>query len=563
MPRAARNNVIAGGPSAGDAITVAAVPDFERFFDDAPCGFLVTNLDGLIEQVNTRFAAWTGLTAHELVGRRTFQELLSVDSQIYYQTHFAPSLGLHRVVRNASLELSGPGQPILAVTSAELHEATAAEPARVWLVLIDATLSRSFEQESHRAQQRMARLQRLTSAFAVALTRQEVVSVTVAEILDGSEGDHGFLADVVGDNLRILEALPDDEVALAAWEASDIPNIPLLAQSMRSNTAVFMENSDGVATHLPPLRTDGVGSRRVALLPMATAGQARGVLCVASSKEATFQPDERAFLVLFAELTAQAIERARLHDDAIVRAEQMVALYDHERQVAAAFQQHLLNRTMPFDSRVDLDTKYQAGGELVEIGGDFFDAFLVTKNRLAVAVGDVVGRGIPAATVMGQVRTALRAYALEGDGPAATLARLDAFAETIDGAFCTSVAYSELDLETGELRYSCAGHPPPVLVLPAGGTEVLWGGRSPLLGVEPRAPKAEAVAHMPVGARLLLYSDGLVETRTRAIDEGIAVLVTQLDANRDIGLDRLATVVDGHGAHSDDVCVLSLTRRNP
>jgi len=539
------------------------VTPFERLFDQAPCGFLLTDLDGLIQQVNARFATWTGYTADELVGRRTFQELLSVESQIYYRTHFAQPSGQQQGMRDVALELNGvDGRPILAVTNAELHEATPTEPARVWLVLIDATARRAFEQESQRARQRLARLQRLTSAFAVALTRQEVVSVTVAEILDGTEGDHGFLADVVGDNLRILEALPHDEVARAAWEASDIPNIPLLAQSMRSNTPVFMENSDGVGTLLPPLRTDGVSSRRVALLPMATAGQARGVLCVASSKEATFQPDERAFLVLFAELTAQAIERARLHDEAIVRAEQMIALYDHERQVAALFQQHLLNRRMPVDERVVLDASYQAGGDLVEIGGDFFDAFFVTKNRLAVAVGDVVGRGIPAATVMGQVRTALRAYALEGRGPASTLERLDAFAESIEGAFCTSVGYSELDLETGELRYSCAGHPPPVLVLPAGGAEVLWGGRSPLLGVDPAGPKTEAVVHMPVGARLLLYSDGLVETRTRPIDEGIAVLVTQLDANRDIGLDRLARVVDGHGAYSDDVCVLSLTRRS-
>ena len=429
---------------------------------------------------------------------------------------------------------------------------------------ISRTREVDFEQlfnEARRAQLRLAQLQRLTAAFAVALTREEVVSVTVAEILGGAEGDHGFLADVFDDTLRILDVLPDDEVARAAWETSDIPNIPMLAESMRLNTPVFIENSDGVGAKLPPLRTDGVSSCRVALLPMATVGRARGVLCVASSKLSTFQPDERAFLVLFAELTAQAIERARLHDEAVLRAEQMEVAYDHERQVAALFQQHLLNRTMPVDDRIDLDASYQAGGELVEIGGDFFDAFFVGPDRLGVAVGDVVGRGIPAATVMGQVRTALRAYAMEGHGPAWTLGRLDAFAESIDGAFCTSVAYSELDLATGELLYSCAGHPPPVLVLPAGGTEVLWGGRSSLLGVEPTATKTEAVVHMPPGSRLLLYSDGLVETRERAIDDGIAELVTQLDANRGIGLSRLAELVDGHGSYSDDVCVLSLTRR--
>lgn len=562
MPFVGRNDDLTASLNANDALAVPSAADFERLFNDAPCGFLVTDLDGVILQVNTRFSTWTGYSAGELVQRRSFQELLSVGGQIDYQTDFAPPLGVQRVVRDVPLELIGiNGQPVFALTNAEVHEATSTHPACVWVVLIDATERRIFEQESQRARMRLARLQRLTAAFAVASTRQEVVSVTVDEILDGAEGDHGFLADVVGDRLRILQALPNDEAARASWEVSDILNIPLLAQSMHSNTAVFLENSDGTGTHFPPLRNDDVSSRRVALLPMATAGQARGVLCVASSKEATFQPDERAFLVLFAELTAQAIERARLHDEAVVRAEQMVVAYDHERQVAALFQQHLLNRTMPVDRRMLLATTYQAGGERVEIGGDFFDSFFVTPNRLAVAVGDVVGRGIAAATVMGQVRTALRAYALEGHGPAWTLARLDTFSQSIDGAFCTSVAYSELDLDSGELHYSCAGHPPPVLVVPGGDIEVLWEGRSPLLGVEPSATKAEAVVRMPPGGRLLLYSDGLVETRTRSIDSGIAELVAHLESDRSMTLARVAELVDADGAYSDDVCVLSLTRR--
>jgi len=728
----------------------------ELRFHDAPCGFLITDPDGLIEQVNSRFAAWTGFTADELVGRQYFEDLLTVGSRIYYQTHFAPTLGLQGMVRDVALELSGcDGRPVLAIANAEVHQATITLPAaqfgdalrqvvraastdearpiltdavHVWMVLIDATERRAFEQASQRKQRRLARLQTLTSAFAVASTHQEVVSVVVAEVFDGLEGDHGFLADIDGDGLRILEALPADAAALGAWEVSDIPSVPMLAESLRSNTPLFVEHSDEIWSHLPLLRTDGVATTRVALLPMATAGRAMGVLCVASSTQSTFQPDERSFLMVFAELTAQSIERARLHDEAVIRALQVAflaelsaeldeatsfdqraqrlvnvlvpaiadfatvevgrpdngliaaahvnpelvdtlrqlhiavkpadqpvplggalmpsdkrephvigevrsemfdtgvlspaqrdllthlmpmsyvclplvargalvatlslftkesgrrygpsdlphlrelaaraalalenaRLYDHQRKVAASFQQQLLRRPMPSDARVELASRYQAGGEQVEIGGDFFDAFLVTPDRLAVAVGDVVGRGIPAATVMGQLRTALRAYALEGRGPASTLERLDLFAESIDGAFCSSVAYAELDLDTGELQYSCAGHPPPVLVSPTGQTAPLWEGRSPLLGLDPAAPKAKAVVQVPHGGRLLLYTDGLIETRDRALDDGIADLVTHLSSDRDISLDRLAELVDGHGVHTDDVCMLSLTWR--
>ena len=179
-----------------------------------------------------------------------------------------------------------------------------------------------------------------------------------------------------------------------------------------------------------------------------------------------------------------------------------------------------------------------------------------------MAVGDVVGRGIPAATVMGQLRTALRAYALEGHGPARTLDHLDAFATTIDGAFCASVVYAELDLVTGELWYSSAGHPPPVLVTPDSQISVLWEGRSPLLGIDTTTHKAQALVQMPVNARLLLFTDGLIEAQTRGIDQGLDELAEHLQYDHDIDLDTLVKKIDVHEAYNDDICVLSLTRRN-
>ena len=94
-----------GWHDAGDLLAVLPATDFERLFNDAPCGFLITDLDGVILHVNSRFATWTGFAAGELVRRRSFQELLSVESQIYYQTDFEPTLGVQRVIRDVPLEL--------------------------------------------------------------------------------------------------------------------------------------------------------------------------------------------------------------------------------------------------------------------------------------------------------------------------------------------------------------------------------------------------------------------------------------------------------------------------
>ena len=128
---------------------------------------------------------------------------------------------------------------------------------------------------------------------------------------------------------------------------------------------------------------------------------------------------------------------------------------------------------------LDLDVAYRPGVSGLEVGGDWYDAFWLTDGEtVALAVGDVVGRGLGAAATMGQLRSALRALAAMELGPGTLLEALDRYACLHEVGRMTTVVYCELDLATGRLRYACAGHPPPVVVRPGEGPSVLWGGRS-------------------------------------------------------------------------------------
>ena len=124
---------------------------------------------------------------------------------------------------------------------------------------------------------------------------------------------------------------------------------------------------------------------------------------------------------------------------------------------------------------------YRPGTAALEVGGDWYDAFPLESGAIALVVGDVVGHGLEAAVAMGQLRGAVSALA-QTAGPALLLDRLDAFVETVPSAATATLAYVELDPETGHVRYACAGHPPPLVVSPDGRTRFLWDGRSAPLG---------------------------------------------------------------------------------
>src|SRR6185437_10685791 len=211
--------------------------------------------------------------------------------------------------------------------------------------------------------------------------------------------------------------------------------------------------------------------------------------------------------------------------------------------------------------------RYEPAVTPLEIGGDFYDVLRIGDGRIGIIVGDCVGRGLSAAAVMGQLRASARALLLTGAEPARLLEELDAVAELIPDAFCTTVFLAVLDTESGELSYSCAGHLPAVLAAPGKAHTLIDDARSVPLAVQRKNSRPQATVTLAPGSTLMLYTDGLVERRDVGLDDGIAHLGKTVAAAMNQTVDDVADAVltelappDGY---DDDIAIVVYRRPYP
>ncbi|NLD77560.1 MAG: SpoIIE family protein phosphatase [Acidimicrobiales bacterium] len=233
--------------------------------------------------------------------------------------------------------------------------------------------------------------------------------------------------------------------------------------------------------------------------------------------------------------------------------------HEREAEIASTLQQSMLELAIEDDPRLALSVHYQAGAEQMEAGGDWYDVVALADGRIALIVGDVVGRSLKAATVMGRLRGACRGLVLATGDAAQVLSHLDTVAETIEGARYSTCCCVVLDPAEQTATYSSAGHP-PVLMLPADGApSFLWDAQGPPLTV-PVERRPSATIPFPTGTRLFLYSDGLVERRNEVIDKGLdrlaAAVVTGRERSVDDECDRVATALFEDFAQHDDVAIV-------
>jgi len=208
---------------------------------------------------------------------------------------------------------------------------------------------------------------------------------------------------------------------------------------------------------------------------------------------------------------------------------------------------------------VRLAARFEPGGAGVEVGGDWYDVLELDDGSIGLAIGDVAGRGVPAAAVMAQLRNALRAYAVELHRPSAALARLNRLAWIHEDSVMATVIYLVFDPTSGRVRLANAGHLPPLQANPDGSTLYLDGGRSLPLGVQGITTYTDAEYELSPGSTLLLYTDGLIEKRRRPIDEGLARLAACVGDHGDLEelCDRLLAQLGPSG--EDDVTLLTLS----
>jgi serine/threonine-protein kinase RsbW len=235
--------------------------------------------------------------------------------------------------------------------------------------------------------------------------------------------------------------------------------------------------------------------------------------------------------------------------------------YELEARTSHTLQATLLPPPPPQVPGVSVAVRYLAATYGVEIGGDFYDVAPLPSGHVAIAVGDVVGHDITAAATMGQLRSVYRALLVEGPAPTAVIDRLQASWPLLGLQRMATALFATLDLPTGLLRVASAGHPPPLLVAD-GRAEFLPVVPSRMLGAPP-APAVEWTGVLPPGATLVLFTDGLVESRTNDIDAGLARLRAAAGRSATAGPDELCDRLldDLAGTHrADDIALLAVTR---
>jgi len=272
--------------------------------------------------------------------------------------------------------------------------------------------------------------------------------------------------------------------------------------------AVFIADVDHADILNPILREKRI--RSLLGVPLIVEGELLGVLHVGSLRPREFGEADLAVLQVAAARAAPGIERARL-----------ATAFEHEHRVATVLQRSMLPRRTVAFAGVTAAARYLPAAE--EVGGDWYDIFELPRGRVGVAIGDVVGHGIRAAALMGQVRTALHAYALEDHGAARTLELVDRFMQTLSDATMATAAYAILDPDTGVMTLSSAGHLPPI-VIGAGGARVVELPPSPPLGAVPYGSCTETEVTLGAGEMLFMYTDGLIERPGTPLSESIEEL---------------------------------------
>ncbi len=401
---------------------------------------------------------------------------------------------------------------------------------------------------------RLERLQKITAGLSEAVTPTQVAAVMVQGGLSVLGGTSAWIG-VLDEPGRTLVALAASFPVEPGGPAAQIPLTAASprAEVTRTGTPVWLPSAAEALDRYPGLRAIGIAAGALGVVPLVSHGRPIGAMLLSFDESRELEPEERALVVTLAEQCAQALERARLHQ--------------REHDVALTLQQSMLPSALPVVPGLELTGRYRPAVQTLEVGGDWYDVHELPDGRVALMVGDVVGRGLGAATTMGQLRSALAALALSEAAPGQVLDDLERFARQVDGAGLGTVVYCLLDPLGGTLRYACAGHPPPLVLRPGGPAEYLEDGRSPLLCALPPGltpPRSEGAYRLPPGATLLLYSDGLVERRGESLEVGLRRLADLAAdyAERGSGdwCERLVdTMLAGSG--DDDVALLRVTYR--
>ncbi|WP_405428968.1 GAF domain-containing SpoIIE family protein phosphatase [Streptomyces erythrochromogenes] len=382
----------------------------------------------------------------------------------------------------------------------------------------------------------------LAIALTEAVTARQVSAVVTEELLPAFGGRqlaiylldqrHLYLAWETGFPQGFLNRF--DGVALDVR----LPGV----ETLTTGRPLFFESMQRLASAYPGIPLDAdVGAR--AFLPLIASGRPVGSCILGFDSPRGFSPEERTVLTALAGLIAQALARARR--------------YDSEAALAHGLQAALLPHRLPVREHLETVGRYLPGSAGMDVGGDWYDVVETGSGRLALVIGDVQGHGVAAAATMGQLRSAVRAFALAGSTPEQVVRGTNRLLIDLDPGQFASCCYVVLDPASGSAQAVRAGHPQPLLRHPDGRTEVLDLAGGVVLGVDPEASYPVTELRLAPGALLALYTDGLVERPGVDIDVGVERLRLALASAVPVALAETADRLIGNAVdRPDDIALL-------
>ncbi len=547
-------------------------PDYRALFDALPTAFLVMTPDLVIVEANAAYLLLLGRTREDLIGRPVFEAFppapdhldeegrnpLRVSFERARDTGRADPMPLFvydvadpvtgELVRRSWSLISAPvladdGTTVLVLQRVEdvteyIREREQLPRAdedgwrrRAEAVQADLYLRlqelRAAQDAREVASRRLARLGEVALALTAAQTVEDLERIVIGRGLSVLGADGGaVISESESGGWRVtVSASLGEHVQLTYGDLPYDSPQPGVVPARTGRRLLMPTRAAGLAVSelMAQVHAD-TGRSAWAALPLTVQGETVGSLAVAWTEERVFHPDEVELLETFAAQCAQALQRIRA-----TAAERRSALA--ARRMSEALQRSLLTQPS-IAGPLEVAVRYQPAAQEAQVGGDWYDAFTTVAGATLLVVGDVSGHDRTAAAAMGQVRNLLRGTAYDSDdSPGVLLTRLDAALAglQVDSLATAVIARVERSAAEGsrgvrQLRWSNAGHPPPMLRLPDGEVVVLGGEHDLMLGVDPGASRGERLVELPPGSTLLLYTDGLVERRAASLSEGIAGL---------------------------------------
>ena len=494
-------------------------------FDSAPIGMARLDEHGGIQEVNRALCEVLGMREGLLLGR-TLDALTHPDDVALDADQRRDVLRGRRVryeVEKRLVDASGAEiETLLSFSVARDEDGT----LRALLVQVQDIRER---RRAQRAREDLVREQAAREQAEATAARQRALSA-ITDVTLAPLGLDDLLAELLA---RIVDAMGVDGAAFILREG-ERGQVVVRATGAASTyvEAHGAENTDAISERIIRERAPVVAHDASKLLgdhplgqtvasvlgvPLLADGNAIGALEVGTLFKRKFTDDDSALLQLAADRAALAIERVRL--------------FERQQTIAEELQRSLLPDRLPAVPGVAMAARYYAGGAGTRVGGDWYDAIQLPGGRVTVVIGDVAGRGVHAASTMGQLRSALRAYALDGSSPAEVLDRVNRYLLALGWDSMATVCVLTIEPATGRVTYANAGHPPPLVLGASGVVRPMRETLSVPLGALDAPGYANATVRLEPTATLVLYTDGLVEQRDELLDRGIERLEHALVAD--------------------------------